>query len=152
MYLLTGFFFFMAGGGEALLICTQLAVPNGHVLTPEIYNQIFTMHGVTMIFLFVMPTLTGFGNYIVPLMIGARDNGLPAFERLWILGSALCRTLHKFELSLWRGAKRRLVQLRAVERTDHVLWERCAVHAWHERGLLDTGYFVTGYFIDCRFA
>ncbi len=77
MYMLTGFVFFLVGGLEALLIRTQLAVPNGKVLSPEIYNQIFTMHGVTMIFLFVMPTLTGFGNYIVPLMIGARDMAFP---------------------------------------------------------------------------
>jgi cytochrome c oxidase subunit I len=77
MYMLTGFAFFLVGGIEALLIRTQLAVPNGKVLSPEIYNQIFTMHGVTMIFLFVMPTLTGFGNYIVPLMIGARDMAFP---------------------------------------------------------------------------
>src|SRR6266851_3249045 len=77
MYLLTGFFFFLAGGLEAMLIRTQLAVPNGKVLTPEIYNQIFTMHGTTMIFLFVMPMLTGLGNYVVPMMIGARDMAFP---------------------------------------------------------------------------
>src|ERR1700674_5266009 len=87
MYMLTGFFFFMAGGLEALLIRTQLAVPNGKVLSPEIYNQIFTMHGVTMIFLFVMPTLTGFGNYIVPLMVGARDMAFPRLNAFgfWII-------------------------------------------------------------------
>ena len=87
MYLITGFFFFLMGGIEALLIRTQLAVPNGKVLTPEIYNQIFTMHGVTMIFLFVMPTLTGFGNYIVPLMIGARDMAFPRLNAFgyWIV-------------------------------------------------------------------
>ena len=87
MYMITGFFFLMSGGVEALLIRTQLAVPNGHVLTPEIYNQIFTMHGVTMIFLFVMPTLTGFGNYIVPLMIGARDMAFPRLNAFgyWVV-------------------------------------------------------------------
>jgi cytochrome c oxidase subunit 1 len=87
MYITTGFFFFLVGGLEALLIRTQLAVPNGKVLTPEMYNQIFTMHGVTMIFLFVMPTLTGFGNYIVPLMIGARDMAFPRLNAFgyWIV-------------------------------------------------------------------
>jgi len=87
MYLITGFFFFMAGGVEALLIRTQLAVPDGKVLSPEIYNQIFTMHGVTMIFLFVMPTLTGFGNYVVPLMIGARDMAFPRLNAFgyWVI-------------------------------------------------------------------
>ncbi len=77
MYIITGFLFFMVGGLEALLIRAELARPDGKILSPDIYNQIFTMHGVTMIFLFVMPTLTGFGNYVVPLMIGARDMAFP---------------------------------------------------------------------------
>src|SRR5215468_750978 len=87
MYIVTGFFFFLVGGMEALLIRTQLAQPDGKVLSPEQYNQIFTMHGVTMIFLFVMPTLTGFGNYIVPLMIGARDMAFPRMNAFgyWLL-------------------------------------------------------------------
>ncbi|HEY4385224.1 MAG TPA: cytochrome c oxidase subunit I [Ktedonobacteraceae bacterium] len=77
MYIVTGFFFFLVGGMEALLIRTQLAQPNGKVLSPEEYNAVFTMHGVTMIFLFVIPVLSGFGNYVVPLMIGARDMAFP---------------------------------------------------------------------------
>jgi cytochrome c oxidase subunit I len=77
MYLITGFFFLLVGGMEALLIRAQLAVPDGKVISPEAYNQIFTMHGTTMIFLFVMPTMAGFGNYVVPLMIGARDMAFP---------------------------------------------------------------------------
>src|SRR5438270_972963 len=87
MYMLTGFFFFLAGGVEALLIRAQLAVPNGHVLSPEVYNQVFTMHGTTMIFLFVMPTLTGLGNYVVPLMIGARDMAFPRLNAFgyWVV-------------------------------------------------------------------
>ena len=87
MYIVTAFFFFLVGGVEALLIRTQLAVPNGKVLSPEVYNQIFTMHGTTMIFLFVMPILTGFGNYIVPLMVGARDMAFPRLNAFgyWIV-------------------------------------------------------------------
>ncbi|HEV2582750.1 MAG TPA: cbb3-type cytochrome c oxidase subunit I, partial [Ktedonobacteraceae bacterium] len=87
MYIITAFFFFLVGGTEALLIRTQLAVPNGKVLTPEIYNQVFTMHGTTMIFLFVMPMLTGLGNYIVPLMIGARDMAFPRINAFgyWVV-------------------------------------------------------------------
>ena len=77
MYIVTGFLFFLVGGTEALLVRTQLAVPDGHVLDPKTYNEIFTMHGVTMIFLFVMPTLAGLGNYVVPLMIGTRDMAFP---------------------------------------------------------------------------
>ena len=87
MYIVTAFFFFLVGGTEALLVRTQLAVPDGKVLSPEQYNQVFTMHGTTMIFLFVMPMLVGFGNYIVPLMIGARDMAFPRLNAFgyWII-------------------------------------------------------------------
>ncbi len=87
MYIVTAFFFFLAGGTEALLVRTQLAQPDGKVLTPEIYNQVFTMHGTTMIFLFVMPMLTGLGNFIVPLMIGARDMAYPRLNAFgyWVV-------------------------------------------------------------------
>jgi cytochrome c oxidase subunit I len=77
MYLLLSLLFLVVGGGEALLMRTQLAVPNNHFLTPEIYNQIFTMHGTTMVFLVAMPAIFGFGNYMVPLMIGANDMAFP---------------------------------------------------------------------------
>ena len=60
----------------------QLAVPRAHLLSPEAYNQIFTMHGTTMIFLVVMPALTGFANYLVPLMIGARDMAFPRLNAM----------------------------------------------------------------------
>jgi cytochrome c oxidase subunit 1/cytochrome c oxidase subunit I+III len=82
LYLLTALFFFAIGGVEALLIRVQLAQPNLHVLSPDAYNQIFTMHGTTMIFLVVMPTLVGFANYLVPLMIGARDMAFPRMNAL----------------------------------------------------------------------
>jgi cytochrome c oxidase subunit I len=87
MYIVTAFFFFLVGGLEALLIRSQLAVPNGHVLDPSTYNEMFTMHGTTMIFLFVMPMLVGFGNYVVPLMIGARDMAFPRLNAFgyWIV-------------------------------------------------------------------
>ncbi|MCC7162657.1 MAG: cytochrome c oxidase subunit I [Anaerolineae bacterium] len=77
LYLLTAVAFFLIGGIEALIIRTQLALPNGTVVDPSLYNQLFTMHGTTMIFLAVMPLNTGFGNYLVPLMIGARDMAFP---------------------------------------------------------------------------
>jgi cytochrome c oxidase subunit I len=83
LYLWTAFFFFLVGGLEALLVRMQLAVPRAHLLSPEAYSQIFTMHGTTMIFLVVMPVLTGFANYLVPLMIGAPD---VAFPRLNAMG------------------------------------------------------------------
>lgn len=77
LYLVTALGFFLVGGIEALLIRTQLATPNGTLVSPDLYNQLFTMHGTTMIFLAIMPLNTGFGNYVVPLMIGARDMAFP---------------------------------------------------------------------------
>src|SRR5918998_1798708 len=77
MYCVTAFVFFLLGGLEALAIRTQLAAPNQSVLDAETYNQLFTMHGLTMIFLVVMPLGVGLMNYLVPLMIGARDVAFP---------------------------------------------------------------------------
>ncbi|MFM7492357.1 MAG: cbb3-type cytochrome c oxidase subunit I, partial [Acidimicrobiaceae bacterium] len=67
MYAATAMFFFVVGGVEALLIRLQLAAPNGKVLNADLYNQMFTMHATTMVFLFVMPMAAGFANYFVPL-------------------------------------------------------------------------------------
>ena len=83
LYVATAFVFLVVGGIEALLIRLQLAGPNGKVLTAAMYNQLFTMHGTTMIFLMGMPLGVGFGNYLLPLMIGARD---VAFPRLNMFG------------------------------------------------------------------
>jgi cytochrome c oxidase subunit 1/cytochrome c oxidase subunit I+III len=78
MFFFTALAFLLAGGVEALLIRTQLIGPNEHVLSPEAYDEVFTLHGVTMIFLFVIPISIGaFGNYLLPLMIGARDLAFP---------------------------------------------------------------------------
>ena len=77
LYGLTAFVFFVVGAVEALLLRSQLATPNGKVLTAGEYNQLFTMHGTTMVFLVVMPLAAAFGNYLVPLMIGARDVAFP---------------------------------------------------------------------------
>jgi cytochrome c oxidase subunit I len=87
MYLYTTFFFFVVGGIMALLVRIQLAEPKNTFLSPEQYNEIFTMHGTTMIFLWIIPVLAGFGNYIVPLMIGARDMAFPRINALsfWLI-------------------------------------------------------------------
>lgn len=82
MYLAASFVFFLLGGIEAFLIRIQLASPNNHFLTAALYNQIFTMHGTTMIFLAIMPLTSGFMNYLVPLMIGARDVAFPRLNAL----------------------------------------------------------------------
>jgi len=77
LYLLTALFFFVVAGVEALFMRIQLAVPNNHFLQPDTFNQLFTMHGTTMIFLVVMPVVFGFINYVLPLQIGARDMAFP---------------------------------------------------------------------------
>ena len=77
MYGATAMFFFIVGGVEALLIRLQLAAPNGKVLNADLYNQMFTMHATTMVFLFVMPMAAAFANYFLPLQIGARDVAFP---------------------------------------------------------------------------
>jgi heme/copper-type cytochrome/quinol oxidase subunit 1 len=76
-YLVTAFVFLIVGGLEALLMRLQLAHSDASVLSPEAYNQIFTMHGVTMIFWYASPILSGFAIYLIPLMIGARDLAFP---------------------------------------------------------------------------
>ncbi len=87
MYLWAGLVFFGAGGLEALLIRIQLARPVNAFLSPHAFDQIFTMHGTTMIFLVAMPVLTGLANYLVPLMIGANDVAFPRLNALslWLL-------------------------------------------------------------------
>ena len=77
MYGVVAMTFFVIGGVEALLIRLQLAAPNNKVLSAGAYNQMFTMHATTMVFLFVMPMAAAFANYLVPLQIGARDVAFP---------------------------------------------------------------------------
>jgi cytochrome c oxidase subunit 1 len=77
MYLWLSVLFMAIGGLEILLVRVQLAVPNNHFLGPEVYNQLFTMHGTTMIFFVAMPAIFGFATYLVPLMIGANDMAFP---------------------------------------------------------------------------
>src|SRR3954447_22592264 len=87
LFFFTSLAFFAAGGVEALLIRTQLAAPDNTVLSADAFNKAFTLHGITMIFLFVIPMSFGaFGNYLLPLMIGARDMAFPRLNALsyWI--------------------------------------------------------------------
>jgi cytochrome c oxidase subunit 1/cytochrome c oxidase subunit I+III len=91
LYFFTSLAFFAAGGVEALLMRTQLIEPDNGLLSPAAYNQMFSLHGVTMIFLFVIPMSTGaFGNYLLPLMIGARDMAFPRMNALsyWIFAAS----------------------------------------------------------------
>jgi cytochrome c oxidase subunit 1/cytochrome c oxidase subunit I+III len=85
-YIYTAFVFFFIAGALALVMRVQLAQPNAGVLSPESYNEFFTMHGTAMIFLFNTPVLAGFGNYFVPLMLGSRDMAFPRLNAFsyWI--------------------------------------------------------------------
>ena len=82
LYILTSLVFFVLGGILAVLMRAQLATPGETLLTKSSYNEALTMHGTTMIFLVVVPIMAGFGNFLVPLMIGARDMAFPRLNAL----------------------------------------------------------------------
>ena len=82
MYILSALLFLIVGVAEAVMMRIQLAKPMNDFLTPDMYNQIFTMHGTTMVFLMGMPLLFGFMVYFTPLMIGARDMAFPRLNAL----------------------------------------------------------------------
>jgi len=87
LYGMTALVMLLFGGTEAMLVRTQLMVPDNHFLTAQKYNEFFTMHGLTMIFLVIMPLETGFfGNFLIPLQIGARDVAFPRLNALsyWV--------------------------------------------------------------------
>src|ERR1700722_3816967 len=77
LYILYALLFLIVGGTEATLMRIQLIRPHNAFVLPQVFNRLFTMHGTTMIFLVAMPMLFGFANYLVPLMIGARDMAFP---------------------------------------------------------------------------
>src|SRR6185295_6004635 len=85
--------FFLIGGIEALMIRTQLIVPNNHFISAQLYNELFTMHGTTMIFLAVMPLNAAFFNLLIPLQVGARDVAFPRLNSfslwVWVVGAIL---------------------------------------------------------------
>jgi len=93
MYIGGGLVFFVIAGLQAATIRLQLAIPNAGIVPPEVFNRLLTVHGTAMIFLVGMPILTGFLNYLVPLMIGARDLAFPRLNAfgfwLWLFGSLL---------------------------------------------------------------
>jgi cytochrome c oxidase subunit I len=89
MYIGYGILFLVIAGLEATAMRIQLAIPNNHFVSPQTFNQLFTMHGTTMVFLVGMPLLFGFANYFVPLMIGARDMAFPRLNAWSFWMSAL---------------------------------------------------------------
>ena len=85
-YIVTAFAFLLLGGIEALVMRIQLAGPNKSLLTPEQYSQLFSMHGLTMIFLYAQPVLSGFSIFLFPLILGTRDMAFPRLNAFsyWI--------------------------------------------------------------------
>ncbi len=97
LYLLTVSFFFLIGGAAATMMRVKLMVPGDALITSETYNKIFTMHGVVMVFFFLIPSIPGtLGNFLLPLMIGARDMAFPKINLLswyfYIIGGAMTLT------------------------------------------------------------
>lgn len=98
MYISYGLLFFVVAGLEACLMRLQLAFPNNTLVSPQVFNQLFTLHGTTMVFLVGMPILFGFANYLVPLMIGARDLAFPRLNAFGFWLSAFGGILLYFSL------------------------------------------------------
>jgi cytochrome c oxidase subunit I+III len=102
-YMATAFLFFLAGGIQALLLRVQLGTPENTFLDARTYNQIFTMHGTTMMFLFVIPFIEALANYIVPLVLGARDLPFPRLTALsywtYVLGGLFLYSSFLFGLA-----------------------------------------------------
>ena len=107
-YIVTAFIFLALGGIEALVMRLQLAGPNLTLLTPEQYNQLFSTHGMTMIFLYASPILSGFSNYLWPLLLGSRDMAFPRLNALsyWVYLAA--------GLFLYAGSSRQRTERRLV--------------------------------------
>jgi len=117
MYMVTTFVFFCLGGVEALMMRLQLGTPNNTLVSPETYNQLFTMHGTTMIFLFVVPMMAGLANYFRAADDRRARHGLSAPERAVLL-AALGGRDRLLRLALLEPAGSRLDQLRAALQRD----------------------------------
>ena len=120
MYVLMALVFLVIGGAEAMVMRFQLLRAESRAVPPDLFNQMMTMHGTTMIFFAAMPILAGVANYIVPLQIGARDMAFPRLNALglWVtlFGGILCL----FQLCHGRSSRHWLVRLRPADGT-HVL-------------------------------
>ncbi len=104
-YIVTAFVFLVAGGVEALIMRLQLARPNEHLLTPEQYDQLFTMHGMTMIFLYAVPVLSGFSQLSLAAAAGRARHGVAAAERAVLLDLSSRRAFSSMPASRWVRAR-----------------------------------------------
>ena len=117
LYVVMAVAFLVIGGCEALLIRWQLFLPRAQFIRPDTFNGLFTMHGTTMVFFVGMPILIGIGNYLVPLMIGARDMAFPAPNAFGFWATLFGGLLVYFSFCHRRRSGDRLVRLRAPDRT-----------------------------------
>ncbi len=129
MYIVYALVFLLIGGLEAILMRIQLAVPHNHFVSPQVFNRLFTMHGTTMVFFMGMPILFGVGNYLVPLMIGARDMAFPRLNAFSFWITAFGGILLYFSYlggdglyGMGIGAGRRLVGLRSADCEGFFTW------------------------------
>ena len=113
MYGVSAMVFFVVGGIEALAIRAQLASADGTLLSADVYNQMFTMHATSMVFLFAMPMAAAFGNYFLPLQIGARDVAFPRINAFGYLVVPPRRPVHQLVVDPRRRRRRWLVHVRA---------------------------------------
>ncbi len=115
-YVGTALLFFVFAGVLALLMRTQLAVPDNDLIGPDLYNQLFTMHGTVMMFLFAVPAVEAMGVLLLPNMLGARDLPFPRLSRLCLLGLLSSAAL-VFFCSIFFGLapRRRLVHVSAAD-------------------------------------
>ncbi len=107
LYVVYGIVFLAIGGLEAAIMRIQLAIPNNHFVSPQVFNRLMTMHGTTMVFFVGVPILFGFANYLVPLMIGARDMAFPRLNAFGFWITRVRRSAPLLQLRRRRGARRR---------------------------------------------
>jgi len=126
LYAVSALVFFVVGGLEALLIRIQLAGPNGTVLSADAYNQLFTMHGLTMVFAAIMPVAAAFQNYMIPLQIGARDVAFPRLNAFsfWLFLFSVIMLMSSFFLGgspdgAWVGYANLSTQVTEFVRMDY---------------------------------
>ncbi len=136
LYILYALFFLVIGGIEATIIRIQLMHPHNDFVSPQVFNRMFTMHGTTMIFFVAMPILFGFANYLVPLMIGARDMAFPRLNAFSFWLTAFGGLLLYFSFARWERT------VRCWQRTGRGLVGVCpfglaCVFAGPQLGLLD---------------
>src|SRR5258705_8009506 len=104
MYIWLAFFFFAIAGAFAMVMRTQLAAPGLHVLRPEVYNQIMSLHGTFMVFFFTIPIMAGIADYVVPLLNGARDIAFPPPDAVGLSVPGPARSRLFADLVLQRAA------------------------------------------------